>query len=108
MGKRPGMYTDYIGSYGDSSEGYLVTPHVVSRRDTPIFLYTNCRPALPAGLPPNPPLPPRRPLRGLQQNLQAPRPLTLPSLRAEHDGASRPSRPAPWCLLPLQPRGWPI
>ncbi|KAJ6606396.1 hypothetical protein DFH09DRAFT_7569 [Mycena vulgaris] len=28
MGKRPGMFTDYIGSYGDSSEAYLVTPHV--------------------------------------------------------------------------------
>ncbi|KAJ7090357.1 hypothetical protein B0H15DRAFT_779410 [Mycena belliarum] len=27
-GKRPGMLTDYIGSYGDGSEGYLVTPHI--------------------------------------------------------------------------------
>ncbi|KAJ7168317.1 hypothetical protein C8R43DRAFT_1121481 [Mycena crocata] len=28
MGKRPGMFTDYIGSYGDASEAYLVTPHI--------------------------------------------------------------------------------
>ncbi|KAJ7273079.1 hypothetical protein C8J57DRAFT_265783 [Mycena rebaudengoi] len=28
LGKRPGTFTDYIGSYGDSSEGYLVAPHI--------------------------------------------------------------------------------
>ncbi|KAJ7677215.1 hypothetical protein B0H17DRAFT_945085 [Mycena rosella] len=28
MGKRPGMFTDYIGSYGDASEAYLVTPQI--------------------------------------------------------------------------------
>ncbi|KAJ7491220.1 hypothetical protein FB451DRAFT_634661 [Mycena latifolia] len=28
MGKRPGNFTDYIGSYGDASEAYLVTPHI--------------------------------------------------------------------------------
>ncbi|KAJ7722291.1 hypothetical protein DFH07DRAFT_857064 [Mycena maculata] len=28
MGKRPGMLSDYIGSYGDASEAYLVTPHI--------------------------------------------------------------------------------
>ncbi|KAJ6546972.1 hypothetical protein B0H19DRAFT_1211695 [Mycena capillaripes] len=31
-GKRPGMLSDYAGSYGES-ESFLVTPHVVSRHD---------------------------------------------------------------------------
>ncbi|KAJ6488489.1 hypothetical protein C8R47DRAFT_978708 [Mycena vitilis] len=28
MGKRPGMLSDYVGSYGDASEAFLVTPHI--------------------------------------------------------------------------------
>ncbi|KAF7353691.1 hypothetical protein MVEN_01054000 [Mycena venus] len=51
MGKRPGMLTDYGASYGDGSEAYLVTPHIVSWQQnadqllSSLSLWTTTRPS---------------------------------------------------------------